>query len=196
MGKAEKTRQFIAEKTAPIFNKKGFGATSLSDLTSATGLTKGALYGNFKDKEEIRMAAFGYALNEVRLVAKDKLAQAKTFKGKLIALVGFFASYVLSPPVEGGCPLLNTAIEVDDGDPHMRAVVVKELNAMIHYISWLLEKGIAANEFKPNINPKALAYTFFCGIEGALMFSRVEKSKEPMNIIVDHCKNILDQISK
>ena len=196
MGKAEKTRQWIAEKTAPLFNKKGFEATSLSDLTTATGLTKGALYGNYKDKQAIRKAAFEYAMVEVRNLAKDYLGSATTFKGKLSALVGFFASYVLSPPVEGGCPLLNTAIEVDDGDPNMRAVVVKELHAMVNYISWLLEKGIAANEFKPDIDTKALAYTFFCSIEGALMFSRVEQSRDPMNMVVAHCNNLLDQISK
>jgi AcrR family transcriptional regulator len=196
MGKADKTRQLIAEKTAPIFNKKGFGATSLSDLTLATGLTKGALYGNYKDKEAIRMAAFGFAMQEVRTLAQTQLAQAKSFKGKLTALVGFFASYVLTPPVEGGCPLLNTAIEVDDGDESMRAVVVKELKSTVHYIAWLLEKGVAANEFKSDIDSKALAYTFFCSIEGALMFSRVEQSKDPMNMVVEHCKKILDQISK
>lgn len=196
MGKADKTRQFIAEKTAPIFNKKGFTATSLSDLTQATGLTKGALYGNFKDKDEIRSEAFVYAMHQVRTMTQKEIGLAKSFKEKLIALVNFFASYVLTPPVEGGCPLLNTAIEVDDGDPKMRKVVVKELNSMIDYISSLLEKGIAANEFKSNIDTKALAYTFFCSIEGALMFSRVEHSKEPMNIVVNQCKNILDQISK
>ena len=83
MGKAEKTRQIIAEKTAPIFNKKGYSATSLSDLTDATGLTKGALYGNFKDKEEIRMAAFTFAMQEVRTRAQSQIALVKTFKEKL-----------------------------------------------------------------------------------------------------------------
>lgn len=46
--KSERTRQFIIEKVAPIFNRKGYAGTSLSDLTEATGLTKGAIYGNFK----------------------------------------------------------------------------------------------------------------------------------------------------
>ncbi|HAE68223.1 MAG TPA: TetR/AcrR family transcriptional regulator, partial [Sphingobacterium sp.] len=53
MSKAEQTRQYIIEKTAPIFNKKGYFATSLSDITTATGLTKGSIYGNFKDKDDL-----------------------------------------------------------------------------------------------------------------------------------------------
>jgi hypothetical protein len=59
----------------------------------------------------------------------------------------------------------------------------------------LLKKGIRSGEFKKDTNPRELAYTFFCAIEGAIMFSRVERSREPMDIIVKHCKNKLDQIS-
>jgi hypothetical protein len=65
----------------------------------------------------------------------------------------------------------------------------------VDFISDLISKGIAAGEFKKGIRPKELAYSFFCSIEGALMFSRVERSREPMDIIVTHCKRTLDQIS-
>ena len=57
MTKSERTRLFIVEKTAPLFNTKGFDGTTLSDLSEATGLTKGALYGNFADKDEIAVEA-------------------------------------------------------------------------------------------------------------------------------------------
>lgn len=43
MNKAQRTRQFIVEKTAPIFNVKGYAGTSLADMTEATGLTKGSV---------------------------------------------------------------------------------------------------------------------------------------------------------
>ena len=52
--KAEQTSEFIIQKVAPIFNKHGYYGTSMSDLTQATGLTKGAIYGNFKNKEPDR----------------------------------------------------------------------------------------------------------------------------------------------
>ena len=43
MTKADRTRSYIIEQVAPIFNKKGVHGTSLSDITNATGLTKGAI---------------------------------------------------------------------------------------------------------------------------------------------------------
>jgi TetR/AcrR family transcriptional repressor of nem operon len=194
--KAERTRQYIIETTAPLFNTKGFEGTSLSDLIEATGLTKGSLYGNFKDKEEISAEAFKYSIAKVKEIVKKELSGAISYKKRLIALLDFYSTYVFDPPVPGGCPLLNTAIEADDHHTTLRRVVAKEIMDTVDFISVLIKKGIAAGEFKKNIKPKDLAYTFFCSIEGAIMHARVERSREPMDIIVRHCKNILEQISK
>ena len=54
----EQTKQLIIDKALPIFNTKGYNAASISDITSATGITKGAIYGNFKNKDEVATAAF------------------------------------------------------------------------------------------------------------------------------------------
>jgi TetR/AcrR family transcriptional regulator, transcriptional repressor for nem operon len=195
MTKSERTRQFIVEKTAPLFNTKGFDGTALSDLTEATGLTKGALYGNFQDKDEIAVEAFKYSVLRVKRMVKDHLLPGKSYKRQLELLLEFYAHYVFEPPVVGGCPLLNSAIEVDDHRTSMRKIVASELVATIDFIASLLTKGMKAKEFRKDIKPRQLAYTFFCSVEGALMFSRVEQSNEPMSIIVKHCKKILNDIS-
>jgi TetR/AcrR family transcriptional regulator, transcriptional repressor for nem operon len=195
MTKSERTRQLIVEKTAPLFNTKGFEGTSLSDLTNATGLTKGALYGNFADKDEIAVEAFRYSVKKVKDMVRNHLLPGSSYKKQLILLLDFYASYVFEPPVVGGCPLLNSAIEVDDHRTSMRKIVATELVATIDFISSILKKGVESKEFRKDIKPRHLAYTFFCSVEGALMFSRAERSKEPMEIIVKHCRKILDDIT-
>lgn len=52
------TSEFILDKVAPIFNKQGYIGTSLSDITKATGLTKGAIYCNFSNKEDLALKSF------------------------------------------------------------------------------------------------------------------------------------------
>ena len=195
MSKAERTRNFILEKTAPVFNRKGFYGTSLTDLTEATGLTKGSLYGNFQDKEEIGEAAFAYAIAKVKGLVKRKLAAAASCKGQLLALLDFYSKYVFNPPIPGGCPMLNMAIESDDGRVAMRKAVSRELMETVGFISSLIRKGIRTGEFKKDVKPDHMAYVFFCAVEGALMFSRVERSKEPMDIVVKHCKELLNRMS-
>lgn len=167
----------------------------MADLENATGLTRGSLYGNFADKEEIATEAFRYTIARFREMVRLKLEGVSSYKEQLYSLFDFYSQYVFNPPVAGGCPLLNTAIEADDHRVSMRSVVVSELTATIDFISTLLRKGVEAGEFDRGINPEEQAYTFFCAIEGAVMFSRVERSREPMDIIVRHCKSILDKIS-
>ncbi len=60
MSKAEKTKQFIIEKTAALFNSKGYTRTSLSDISEATGLTKGSIYGNFENRDELAIAVYKF----------------------------------------------------------------------------------------------------------------------------------------
>ena len=64
MSKAEKTRAFIIEKSAPVFNIKGYAGTSLNDLMLATGLTKGSIYGNFKDKDDVALSVYRYSVRD------------------------------------------------------------------------------------------------------------------------------------
>ncbi len=196
MTKAERTRQMIIEKTAPLFNCKGYDGTTLSDLTQITGLTKGSLYGNFADKDEIAREAFLYSVKKVKEMVKQQLDEVSTNKKKLVALMEFYAAYVFDPPVPGGCPLLNTAIEADDHYTSIRKYLSKELVDTIDFIDSLLRKGVRAGEFVSGIRTREIAYTLFCSVEGALMFARVERSQAPMDIIVKHCKKILESISR
>jgi len=193
--KAEKTRQYILERVAPVFNRKGYDGTSFADLEAATGLTKGALYGHFSDKESLAEEVFLHTTTVIKEQLRVLLQPIPTFKGKLIALFDFFAAYVLHPPVEGGCPLLNTAVEADDHRTAMKPLVSSEIRKVVSFISLLIKKGVKAGEFRGDVDARALSYTFFCCIEGAIMFSRVEGSREPMNIVVNHCKSKLDQIT-
>jgi TetR/AcrR family transcriptional regulator, transcriptional repressor for nem operon len=193
--KAERTRQFIIEKTAPLFNTKGFDGTTLSDIERATNLTKGSIYGNFRDKDEIASEAFKYSMRKVKQLVRSKVDGSSSYKNQLHALFDFYSSYVFDPPVKGGCPLLNMAIEADDHRTSMRKVVVTELMATIAFITSLIDQGIEAKEFSHDTDSRALAYSFFCAIEGAVIFSRVERSRAPMDIVLSHCKNILEKIS-
>ena len=195
MTKATRTRQFIIDKSAPVFNTQGYAGTSLMDLTKATGLSKGALYGNFQDKEEIAVAVFQHSMERVREAVRAKMDKAERCKDKLLALLDFYAQYVFSSPIPGGCPIMNNAVDADDNNSFMRKAVVKEMRRTTSFIAELLEKGIKSGEFRSGIKSGNLALLFFCSIEGAIVVSRVSSSDTAMKLVVDHCKKIVEQIS-
>src|SRR4051812_49192949 len=114
MSKAEKTKQFIVEKIAPIFNKKGFAGTSLSDMTDATGLTKGSIYGNFTNKDEVALAVYDYNLSRLNKAIDETVAEGTNSIEKLLKMANFYRSRFKSLMATGGCPILNTAVDADD----------------------------------------------------------------------------------
>ncbi len=114
LSKADRTRHFIIETTAEISNKKGYAGTALSDLTQATGLTKGSIYGDFENKEEVALACFDYNLAKINQAVQQRMQQVSSFHGKLSVYAQLYHSFTQASFPEGCCPILNTAIEADD----------------------------------------------------------------------------------
>ena len=125
---------------------------------------------------------------------RKHMAAARTSKEKLKALLGFFSRYVLDPPVRGGCPLLNNAVDADDYRPRMKKVISRELEKQVEYISGLLDAGRASGEFTANFNSREVALFCFCAIEGAIMYSRVSSSEEAMKAVRGHLDLLIDSI--
>lgn len=173
MSKAERTRQFIVEKTAPIFNAKGYAGTSLSDMTEATGLTKGSIYGNFADKDEVALAAFEYNWKRMQAVVHAEMDKRKTNKEKLLALAGVYDNFPSHAFPEGGCPLLNTAVEADDTHPGLRDKAAAAFQGWKKNIVALIKAGVAAKEFRADVDAEQTALTLIAMIEGAIMISRL-----------------------
>jgi len=196
MTKASRTRQFIIDKTAPVFNRRGYAGTSLLDITKATRLSKGALYGNFSNKEEIAVAVFHHSMEKVREAVDREMEMATTYKEKISRFLTFYEKYVFDTPVPGGCPLMNAAVDADDHNLFLKKAVARKAGDTINFLTTLFEKGRKAGEFNPEIHPAELARFFFCAVEGAIVISRVSSSPAPMNTVVAQCRKILQQISK
>lgn len=173
--KSERTRQFIIESTAEIFNKKGFEGTSLTDITKATGLTKGSVYGNFENKEEVAAAAFDYNWEMATRDISSQLGTATSAKEKLSIYAAAYKTMSQKILTKGGCPLLNTAVDVDDTNPLLRERVLKAFLKWKNSIAALIKKAIADGECKSDINPQLVAVSIIAMIEGGLMMANLTR---------------------
>jgi len=184
MSKAAQTRAFIIEKTAPIFNRKGFAGTSLSDMTEATGLTKGSIYGNFSNKDEVALAAFDHNLGKINQIIQAEMNKRHTVKEQLLVFAHVYNDYLNLPFPDGGCPLLNTAIEADDTHPQLRLKAANAIIAWKNRLVGLLEKGIRNKEFKSVADPEQIALTLIATIEGGIMISKLTGKMNHLRLIM------------
>ena len=196
LSKAERTRNFIIETTASIFNTKGYAATSMSDITEATGLTKGSIYGNFENKEEVCQAAFDYNLGKVNKIIQQRMQSANTYFDKLMAYVTVYDRFSNNAFPQGGCPILNTAIEADDTKVELKE---KAANAIVKWkknVEEIVKKGVQAGEFKEITDPSQFALSLIALIDGGIMIAKVTNSQSSFDKILKTAEVFISQIKK
>ncbi|MBB6500767.1 TetR/AcrR family transcriptional regulator [Pedobacter cryoconitis] len=173
ISKAERTRQFIIETTAGIFNTKGYAGTSLSDLTEATQLTKGSIYGNFENKEDVALAVFDYNLSRVRLAIANRMQLSTSYHDKLMVYAQVYHSFSGEAFPPGGCPILNTAIEADDTNTLLKERAERAVSEWKNNIKSLIQAGIKSGEFSAGTEVDRLAYSIVALIEGGIMIAKI-----------------------
>lgn len=194
MTKAEKTRQFIIEKTAPVFNVKGYSGTSMSDLTEVTGLTKGSIYGNFANKDEVALAAFEHNLQQVTNYIKSELQQQTTQRGKLKVYPKVYRGFLQHPFPVGGCPILNTAIEADDTHPALKQKACNALLVWKKSLAHTITKGIENGEFDKYTDAEQVAVTLMAQIEGGIMIAKLTGKMDYFKKVIEQTEQLIDNL--
>jgi TetR/AcrR family transcriptional repressor of nem operon len=173
MSKAEKTREYIIEKSAPVFNMKGYAGTSLADLIKATGLTKGSIYGNFENKEEVAIAVYEYNIRALNKRVAEALRDKESATDKLAAYTEYYRANWKRMFERGGCPILNAAVEADDNLSFLKKEVQQSIKNWAQRLSKIIEEGKQNGEFKKNSVAIDYAYTIVTLIEGGIMLSKI-----------------------
>ena len=184
--KGERTRQRIVELAAPVFNRQGFVGASLRDLIGATGLEKGGIYNHFGSKEQLAIEAYDYAMTRVTESLARSQDDATDAIDRLNRMILAFAGNARRPAIEGGCPIMNTAIEADDTNSDLRDRAKESMTLWHRLVGRIVKDGKAAGTLHPDVDPYALASTITASLEGALMLARLYDDPAHMDRVVDH----------
>ena len=190
MSKGDETRQRIVTQAATLFNQHGFEGGSMSELMKATGLEKGGIYRHFSSKEEIATAAFDYAWRAALDARRHDLDEVPYSVDRLKRFVAYFVGRRSSVP--GGCPLLNTAIDADDGNPVLRERARKALREWRDLLSSIVRAGVERKEIRRGVDADKLATLIISSLEGALMISRLERDREALLSAQSHLERYLE----
>lgn len=193
--KTEKTKEYIISLTAPIFNKKGYVGTSITDITTATKLTSGSIYGNFENKEEVALAAFDYNLEKVNQFVNSKVNACKTFRDKLLTHIISYRKSEKFSPSGGGCPLQNTLIDSDDTNERLRERAASGLLARKEDLIKIIKDGINEGEFVAGTNPEKVALKILSLIEFAFLMYSATRNLKKMEQVLIVAEEIVDEIS-
>lgn len=191
MTKGEQTRREIIRKAAPIFNQRGYEGAALSKLMQATGLEKGGIYRHFESKQQLADEAFDYAWKlalDTRFEGTEEISNAvdrlklfiRNFRDRRAGLV------------PGGCPLLNTAIDSDDGNPQLRARARQALRSWLDRLRSVAAEGQQRGEVRAEVDSAELARLIVSTLEGGLMVSRLQRKDDALDQACRHLEEYLE----
>ncbi len=189
--KGERTRRVIVEKAAALFNTRGYFGSSMNDLMRETSLEKGGIYNHFSSKEELACAAFDYSAALVRERFEAALASRKGAVERLFAIVDVLGCMADDPPVAGGCPILNTAVESDGANPELKERAGEAMSGWLRLLGRIVKEGVRTGELTPDADPRKTASVVLATLEGAVMLSRLCDDPAHMSRAVEHLKEHL-----
>src|SRR6201989_2404316 len=176
--KGERSRQKIVETASVLFNQKGFTGCSMGDIVEASGLEKGTLYGHFSTKEELALLAFDYAWKDT---SDKRLRNSDAVSDAVDKLKLHVDNYVNTPSFPGGCPLLNFAVDADDGNLALRTSVRKALKGWENFLAKIVQDGQSAGEIDPEVEPYSVANLIISTLEGATVLARINKRSSALD---------------
>ncbi|WP_342084896.1 TetR/AcrR family transcriptional regulator [Dyadobacter sp. OTU695] len=189
--KAERTKRFILETAAPLYNQKGISGVSIDDVLAATKLTKGCLYGHFENKDDLSVQVVEYMLDTVVQKMMFAVGAAKTATAKVFAFLDFYKD-PFNTHIDGGCPIFNTAVEVDDNFPGIKEKIGAVIRRGQDTFTAILKQGIQEGEFSTKLDPVVYAFKATAAIEGGLVMCRAMNTAKPMNGLIKSLKSELE----
>jgi TetR/AcrR family transcriptional repressor of nem operon len=189
MNKGEETRQKIIAAAAPLFNKQGYAGCVIKDIMAATGLEKGGIYRHFESKEEIAAEAFDYAWMVAFAARRQGIDEIPDHVDRLKQHISRF---VFRSSFPGGCPLLNTGVDSDNGNPILRERVRNALKGWRKMLQSILAEGIEAGTVRKDVDPEKVSRILISGLEGGMLISRIEKNDEALKDAMEHLDTYLE----
>jgi TetR/AcrR family transcriptional regulator, transcriptional repressor for nem operon len=193
MSKAQETKAHIIEQAAALFNQQGYAGCSISAVMQVTGLQKGGIYNHFQSKDELALAAFDFAVDRVQQKSRGALKGKRHAIDRLIAVLSIHEHMLDDPPVQGGCPILNTAVESDDAHPALRERAQLAMNDWRDLIQRIVNKGIMRGELRSTIDADTVATILIATIEGAVMLSKLYGDAVYLKQATTHLKTYVQQ---
>ncbi|RCR70056.1 TetR/AcrR family transcriptional regulator [Larkinella punicea] len=190
--KAERTKQFILETAAPLFNERGVAGVHIDDVLAATKVAKGCLYGHFENKEDLSVQVIDLLLSKMTEKILTTIGQADTAKAKIFAFLDLYTD-PLNTYIRGGCPIFNMAVESDDTHPIIKKKVAAVITRGQEMAVAILKQGIENGEFSTKLDPVVYAFHMVAAVEGGVIMCRAMNTAQPMISLIKSLKAELER---
>ncbi|WP_257166452.1 TetR/AcrR family transcriptional regulator [Bradyrhizobium sp. SRS-191] len=172
-------------KALDLFRTTGFAATSLDDLSAATGMNRPSLYGAFGDKRELYIKSYQRYRDNARALMGDIFRNDWPVRRQLEQIFASALDIYLSGE-EGprGCFTVMTAGSEAVADPDIRAMVQNALTELDKAFGHCFRRAKEKGELAENADPAVLAQLASATIHSIAVRARARVPRKELEAIV------------
>jgi AcrR family transcriptional regulator len=184
--------QVALGKALDLFRTQGFAATSLDDLSEATGMNRPSLYGAFGDKRELYIKSYQRYREEAAAAMGDIFRQELPLRERLQRI---FASaldiYLSGGTGPRGCFTVVTAASEAVGDPEIRAMVLEGLTGLDKAFAGCFRRAQEKGELPESVDPVVLAQIASATIHTIAIRARARVPRKELEAIVEGAIDVM-----
>lgn len=164
------TRDRLIEAAAAVFAEKGYDGAGVQEIARRAGFTTGAIYGRFRGKAELLLAAIeAHTTNELEQLFADH-----RFDGRVTDILTTVGSHLLTDPFDAGQALLLEAFVAARRDPEVAALMRELLDQRARTFAALVEDAKASGLVVDELDTEAIVRFCHAVGFGFLLFGAID----------------------
>jgi AcrR family transcriptional regulator len=179
-------------KALDLFRKDGFAATSLDDLSAATGMNRPSLYGAFGDKRELYIKSYQRYRDDARTAMIDIFREELPVRKRLERIYAVALDIYLSGESgPRGCFTVMTAASEAVFDPEIRGMVLDGFSELDKAFAACFRLGKEKGELPASADPLVLAQLASATIHTIAIRARARVPRKELEAIVNGAIDVM-----
>lgn len=181
----------VLDGAVRVFRERGYHATSVGDLSEATGLTAGSLYKAFGDKRGVFLAAFAHYVEARNAGLRRLLDRQPSGYEKIRAVLHFYAQSSHGSEGRRGCLVVSSATALATFDDEIAAQVEAAMRRSEDLLRQLLRQGQEDGSVAQDIDVTAMARVLLAVLQGFRLIGKSGRTRNDMMAAADQALKLL-----
>lgn len=173
------------QKALNVFWKKGYSATSISDLTASMDINAPSLYATYGDKHRLFVSALQSYMQSQHAWMRQSVAENKPVRDIIRFLLASLVDETLADPERRGCFMVNTVTEMANQDTQVFAIASDNEHQVRSILADLIRKGQANGEIAAGKDADILASFLFINFMGIRVIAATNNDKKHLHKALD-----------
>jgi TetR/AcrR family transcriptional regulator, copper-responsive repressor len=178
-------------KALELFRKSGFAATSLDDLSAATGMNRPSLYGAFGDKRELYLRSYQRYREDARAAMIDIFREDMPIRKRLARIYAIALDIYLGGESPRGCFTVMSAASEAVADPEIRAMVLEGFAELDKAFAACFRQARERGELSASADPVVLSQLASATMHTIAIRARAGVPRKELEAIVKGAMDVM-----